>query len=356
MLSDKAIFSSIDEALEDLRQGKAVIVADDDDRENEGDLICVAELISPAMVNFMAKEARGLICLALDKKITEELNLTEMVQKNSESMQTAFTCSIDAKGLKSGISAQDRAWTIKLATDSQATKNDFTSPGHVFPLIAAPGGVLRRVGHTEAAVDLARLAGFKSAGVICEILNSDGSMARQDDLRKFAEKFELKFINIADLVAYRLESERFVKKQSSKKFDAHSELITYYDSFTNSKHYALVYGDINKESELLCRIHKANSTEDLFGLIKNEKNLLSKALEAIKENGSGVIVYLQDETETDNKSASSKPMQNYKDYGVGAQIVSDLGLKKIKLLANNSYKFQAIDGYDIEISGYQHLD
>ncbi len=348
-------FDTIESALRELAEGRMIIVADDSDRENEGDLICAAEKISPEIVNFMANHGRGLICLALDSASTSRLGLNQMVSANSESMKTAFTVSIDAKeGIKTGISAADRATTIQVAVDPRSSGRDLNKPGHIFPLQAVDGGVLRRIGHTEAAVDLARLAGLKPSGVICEILKDDGEMARRDDLFQFAAKHNLKFITIADLVSYRLKRERFVHRVSETKLDDNCTVYNYRDSISDTEHLAFIYGNlmeiVSNNEPALVRIHQASSPKDLFGIMSEHSSLLAKSLRAIKQKGSGVVVYLEDmRNATKGTGDSAKHFGEFKDYGVGAQILSDLGLSNIDLLSNKPRKFHGLDGYGINI-------
>jgi len=351
----KTDFDTIEAALSELAAGKPIIVADDSDRENEGDVICAAEKISPELINFMATEARGLICLALDSSSTSRLDLKQMVS-TKDSMGTAFTVSIDASpkhGVKTGISAADRATTIQVAINPQSQARDLTKPGHIFPLEAVDGGVLRRVGHTEAAVDLSRLAGLHPSGVICEILKTNGEMARRDDLFEFASKHKLKFITIADLVAYRLKRERFVHRSLETNLDDKSRVIHYHDAISNQEHMAFIYGDPHQDEAVLVRIHQANQAKDIFGIMSENSSLLAKSLRSIKTRGSGIVVYLQKMNHDQAiGSDSAKHMGEFKDYGVGAQILADLGLHNIELLSNKPRKFHGLEGYGISIAKF----
>jgi len=366
--------SNIKDALEDLRQGKMIILVDDEDRENEGDLTMAAEKVTPEAINFMSKHGRGLICLSLHPDIVERLKLPLMVQDNQSRFQTAFTVSIEAKnGVTTGISAADRAHTILTAVADDAQPDDLVQPGHIFPLRSRRGGVLFRTGQTEGSVDLARLAGLKPAGVICEIMNEDGTMSRRPDLDQFAKKHGLRIVTVADIIAYRMRNESFVHKEAETVLPTPSgefKAIAFINELDNSEHLALVKGEIEPEKDILVRVHSECLTGDVFGSYRCDcGDQLQKSLKMIEQEGLGVVVYLRQEgrgigfanklkayalqekgfdTVEANEELGFKP--DLRDYGVGAQILVELGVRRMRIMTNNPKKIVGLDGYGLTVT------
>src|SRR5690349_20815061 len=368
-------FETVEQAIRDVSAGKFVIVADDEDRENEGDLICGAELVTPEMINFMIKKAGGLICLAMVGQRVDQLGLSAMSESNLDDYRTAYTVSIDASprfGVTTGISAQDRATTIHVAVDAATTPNDLRRGGHVFPLRAREGGVLQRVGHTEAAVDLARLAGLNPAGVICEILNEDGSAARRPQLEHFAAEHGIGFITVAQLVAHRLKNERLVHRVAEARLPTEHgtwRIVGYRNDVDDHEHVAMVYGDTGDGENVLVRMHSKCLTGDVFHSLRCDCGWqLETAMEMIAREGRGVVVYLDQEgrgigllnklkayelqdgghdTVEANEALGFKP--DLRNYGIGAQILLDLGLKSIRVLTNNPKKLVGLEGYNLRV-------
>jgi 3,4-dihydroxy 2-butanone 4-phosphate synthase/GTP cyclohydrolase II len=370
----KTKLDSIAEAIEDIRMGKMVIVVDDEDRENEGDFVAAAEMVTPEMINFMALHGRGLICTPLVESRCRELDLSPMVTHNTDPHHTSFTVSVDliGRGNSTGISAADRARTIQALINPETKPGDLARPGHIFPLIAKQGGVLRRTGHTEAAIDLARLAGKKPAGVIVEIMNEDGSMARLPQLFQIADKFDLKVISIEDLVAYRMRYESLIVKREDMDFPTpfgHFRLRAYEQVTNGQIHLAMTYGDWQSEEPVLVRMHSARMTNDILSLmVQDSKSSLEKAMQQVVKVGAGAIVYMNQQSGMDNsdllnrlatfksalESGQSVPRhmsfsKDARDFGIGAQILHELGISKVKLLTNNPIKRVGIVGYGLEI-------
>ncbi len=366
-------FNSIDEAIEELQKGRMIILVDDEDRENEGDLCMAAEKVNPEAINFMAKYGRGLICLSLTPERVEELKLPMMTDENSSPYGTAFTISIEAKkGVTTGISAHDRAKTILTAIDPRTKPEDLARPGHVFPLKARPGGVLQRVGHTEGSVDLARLAGLYPAGVICEIMNDDGTMARVPELMEFAKKHNLKIVTIKDLIKYRMRAERLIKRVAVTKLPTeHGEFtaIGYTNYVDSGLHIALVKGEIRPDEPVLVRVHSECLTGDVFHSKRCDcGEQLHRAMEMVEKEGKGVILYMRQEgrgiglenklkayelqdkgldTVEANIQLGFKP--DLRDYGLGAQILVDLGVRSMRLMTNNPKKIVGLEGYGLKV-------
>ncbi|UPZ13478.1 3,4-dihydroxy-2-butanone-4-phosphate synthase [Flavobacterium humidisoli] len=374
MSTTKIQLNTIEEAIEDIRQGKVIIVVDDEDRENEGDFLAAAEKVTPEMINFMATHGRGLICTPLTESRCKELDLRAMVTNNTDHMETAFTVSVDLKGqgVTTGISAADRSKTVQSLVDPNTKPHDLARPGHIFPLIAKQGGVLRRTGHTEAAIDFARLAGFKPAGVICEILNEDGTMSRLPELIKVAKKFDLKLVSIEDLVAYRMQHDSLIVKKED--FDIETRFGTFrlraYEQTTNKQiHIALTKGTWNSGEPILTRIHSSQVNNDLLGtLTNNAEQQLDDMFKVINENGKGAVIFInQDMTAVNllNRISELKTLQSNgtlkapkviidsKDYGIGAQILHDIDISKIRLVSNTEQtKRVGMIGYGLEITEY----
>ncbi|MCB0666446.1 MAG: 3,4-dihydroxy-2-butanone-4-phosphate synthase [Saprospiraceae bacterium] len=354
--------NTVEEAVAEIKAGKVIIVIDDEDRENEGDFICAAECITPEIINFMAKHGRGLICAPITEARARELELDLMVEQSTALHATAFTVSVDykGKGCTTGISAYDRSTGIRALVDPATRPADFGRPGHIFPLKAKNGGVLRRTGHTEAAIDLARMAGFAPAGVLVEILNEDGSMARLPQLVKIARQHDLKIITIKDLVAYRMTTERIIQKELEVDIDSKwgpCKVIAYNQITTGDTHLAILVGTWDADKPVLVRVHSSTESSDILGvLFEHNKIQLHDAMEVIQREKSGVLLYmrhsekngtLQKLRELHSRSNASGGEQ--RDYGVGAQILRDLGISKIKLLTNNPRRRVALDGYGLEI-------
>ena len=375
-------FGTIEQAIADIRAGKFIVVADDEDRENEGDLICAAQAVTPDMVNFMIRKAGGMICLALTGERVEQLKLPLMSEENSEAMRTAFTVTIDASprfGVTTGISAADRAQTIHVAVDPASVPSDLHRPGHINPLRARDGGVLTRVGHTEAAVDFARLAGLYPAGVICEILNEDGTMARRPELEKFCADHGLTFVTVAQLVAHRLRVERLVHRVAEARLPTdfgEFRIVGYRNDVDTHEHVALVYGDVADGEDVLVRMHSKCLTGDVFHSMRCDCGWqLHNAMQKVAAAGRGVIVYLDQEgrgigllnklkayelqdagadTVEANEQLGFKP--DLRNYGIGAQILLDLGLRSIRVLTNNPKKLVGLEGYGLRVAGREAIE
>jgi 3,4-dihydroxy 2-butanone 4-phosphate synthase / GTP cyclohydrolase II len=367
-------FATIEEALEEIREGRMVVVCDDENRENEGDLTLAAQFATPEAINFMAKEGRGLICLSLTPERCEELGLELMAAKNESSFETPFTVSVEAReGVTTGISAHDRARTIQVAIDPETHPRDLVQPGHIFPLKSRAGGVLERTGQTEAAVDLARLAGLNPAGVICEVMNDDGTMARVDDLAGYCVRHELKMITIADLIAYRRRHDKLVERVAEAKLPTvfgEFEVVGYRSLVDEKHHVALVKGEVSGRSDVLVRVHSECLTGDVFHSLRCDcGEQLESALAMIEAEGEGVLLYLaqegrgigllnklkayrlqEDGMDTVEANLELGLPADLRDYGIGAQILADLGLSSIRILTNNPKKIRGLEGYGLSVS------
>ena len=366
-MSFSAIVSPIEDIIEDARNGRMFILVDDEDRENEGDLVVPAQMATPQAINFMAKFGRGLICLALPRQRVETLKLPLMPQHNASRLQTAFTVSIEAKeGVTTGISAPDRARTISVAIDPEKGALDLVTPGHIFPLMARDGGVLVRTGHTEAAVDIARLAGLNPSGVICEIMNDDGTMARRADLIAFAQTHGLKIATIADLIAYRRRHERIVERRLESEIDSrhggHFRVMVYVNTLNYAEHLALVKGDVSTGEPVLARVHALNLLDDVLGCgLSGRGGELQSAMSMIGEAGRGVIVLIREPTPTSLsdriRARLGEPVQGgeLRDYGVGAQILVDLGVRDMVLLTNMKKTLVGLEGYGLTVVGQRPI-
>lgn len=369
---NKIKLDTIAEAIADIKAGKVVIVVDDEDRENEGDFVAAAEMVSPEMINFMTKEGRGLICAPLIEERCHTLELEPMVRQNTDPMHTQFTVSVDlhGHGVTTGISAADRSKTIQALVDPNTKAGDLNRPGHIFPLIAKPGGVLRRTGHTEAAIDLARLAGKAPAGVIVEIMNEDGSMARLPQLREIADKHQLKLVSIEDLVAYRMEMESLINLEEDFELDTEYgafRLRAFRQTTNDQIHIALTKGTWDRNEAVLVRMHSTSVAHDIFEILTGDsRNQLDRALSKVAEAGKGAVVYMNQHSqrgklldrireyrrvqEEGNSEKQVSFKQDARDFGIGAQILHQLGISKVKLLTNNPIKRVGITGYGLTIT------
>lgn len=377
-MSEKIELNSIEEAIEAIKNGEVIIAVDDEDRENEGDFICAAEKVTPQIINFMATHGRGLICASLPEDRCDELELEMMVRNNSAAYETPFTVSVDliGHGCTTGISASDRAMTVKALIDPATRPEELGKPGHIFPLRAKKGGVLRRTGHTEATVDFARLAGLSPGGVLVEIMNEDGTMARLPDLKKVAKRFKLKLVSIEDLISYRLAHESLIERETG--IDLPTEygdfhLQAYKQINTGEVHLAVVKGAWQEDEPVLVRVHSSSTLGDIFGFKFDAGNPIKYAMRMIEQEGKGVVLYMNQSARGQRllhemktlktEGLSDKPLHrkfgvkiDEKDYGVGAQILRDLGVKKLRLISNNPQKRIGLTGYGLEITEYVTLE
>ena len=370
------VLNTIPEAIEDLKNGKVIIVVDDENRENEGDFLSAAELVTPEIINFMTIHGRGLICTPLPEKRCDELGLDIMVSRSSDPKETAFTVSIDllGKGVSTGISASDRALTIKALMDDNTKPTDFMRPGHIFPLRAKSGGVLKRPGHTEAAIDLTKLAGLQEGGIICEIMNDDGSMARLPDLMELAKKLDLKIVSIEDLIDYQLKKGDLVNKIEERKINTcygEYDFHVFQEKHTDQIHFALTKGKWAVDEPVLVRVQSSSSYFDVLSrLINGEKPLLEKVTSKINEEGKGAIIFINNVSNAENTLRKLQQFNDYQDgqvekptvsanymeYGIGTQILKNLGIKKFRVLSQNPSLRPVISGYGVEITEMVHFD